>query len=194
MAQALAVPDLDCARQSFTEQVAQVPAGMRTTTRLRTALAVAVEDGRDQCEVALSHGVSWPTVQRAVVEHGAVELVEPESTTVLGMDETRFGRPRWLPDGAHADGRIRWRRTDPWETGFVDITGDQALLGQAGGRTSAAVKAWLAARTEGTNRLIKQVKRAACGFRNRDNYRRRVRLHCTRHTRRLSARNPTVPA
>ena len=33
------------------------------------------------------------------------------------------------------------------------------------------------ARTEGTNRLIKQVKRAACGFRNRENYRRRVRLH-----------------
>jgi transposase len=50
------------------------------------------------------------------------------------------------------------------------------------------------ARTEGTNRLIKQVKRAACGFRNRENYRRRVRLHCTRHTRRLSARNPAVPA
>ena len=50
------------------------------------------------------------------------------------------------------------------------------------------------ARTEGTNKLIKQVKRAACGFRNRDNYRRRVRLHCTRQTRRLSARNPTVPA
>ena len=38
------------------------------------------------------------------------------------------------------------------------------------------------ARTEGTNRLIKQVKRAACGFRNRENYRRRVRLHCTRQT------------
>ena len=49
------------------------------------------------------------------------------------------------------------------------------------------------ARTEATNRLIKQVKRAPCGFRNRANYRRRVRLHCTRHTRRLSARNPTVP-
>jgi transposase len=308
-------------------------------------------------------------VQRAVVVHGAVELVEPEPTTVLGMDETRFGRPRWLPDGVHDDGRVRWRRTDPWETGFVDITGDQALLGQVDGRTSAAVQAWLAARspqfraaievvvidphagyaaavraalpqariavdhfhlimlankavtavrqrvtrdllgrrgrkldpawanrrlllrgrerlsqaalarmwngcvdhdptgqiltawiakqelralcataargghredirrrlwvfyrwcaeadvpqlttpaetieawwpavevflttgltnarTEGTNRLIKQVKRAACGFRNRDNYRRRVRLHCTRRTRRLSARKPTVPA
>ena len=50
--------------------------------------------------------------------------------------------------GRHDDGRIRWRRTDPWETGFVDITGDQALLGQVDGRTSAAVQAWLAARTE----------------------------------------------
>jgi transposase len=358
-----------CARASFTEQVAQVPAGMRTTTRLRTALAVAVEDGRDQSEVAAAHGVSWPTVQRAVVVHGAVELVEPQPVRVLGMDETRFGRPRWLPDGVHADGRIRWQRTDPWETGFVDITGQQALLGQVDGRTSAMVQAWLAARTEafragievvvidphagyaaavraalpearvavdhfhlvllankavtavrqrvtrdlldrrgrktdptwanrrlllrgrerlspvalarmwngcvdhdltgqilsawiakeelralcvtaahgghpgvirerlwvfyrwcadadipelttlaetietwwpaievflttgitnarteGTNRLIKQVKRAACGFRNRENYRRRVRLHCTRRTRRLSARKPTVPA
>ena len=359
----------DCPQQTFTEQVAQVPAGMRTTTRLRAALAVAVEDGRDQSEVAAAHGVSWPTVQRAVVALSAVELIEPEPTTVLGMDETRFGRPRWLPDGHHDDGRVRWRRTDPWETGFVDITGDQSLLGQVDGRTSAAVQAWLAARTpefragvevvvidphagyaaavravlpdaviavdhfhlimlankavtavrqrvtrdllgrrgrkvdpawanrrlllrgrerlsqaalarmwngcvdhdpsgqilsawiakeelrtlcataargghrhdirdrlwrfyrwcadadipelttlaetietwwpaievflttrltnartEGTNRLIKQVKRAACGFRNRDNYRRRVRLHCTRHTRRLSARDPTVPA
>jgi transposase len=330
---------------------------------------VAVEDGRDQSEVAACFGVSWPTVQRAVIAHGAVELVEPEPTRVLGMDETRFGRPRWLPDGRHEDGRIRWRRTDPWETGFVDITGDQGLLGQVDGRTSAAVSAWLAARspefragievvvidphagyakavraalphallavdhfhlimlankaltgvrqrvtreqlgrrgraadpawanrrlllrgrerlspaalarmwngcidhdpteqiltawiakeslrelcataasgghradinrrlwalqtwcadanipelstlaetidtwwlavevflttgltnarTEGTNRLIKQVKRAACGFRNRENYRRRVRLHCTRHTRRSSARKPTVPA
>ncbi len=359
----------DCARQTFTEQVAQVPAGMRTTTRLRTALAVAVEDGRDQSEVAAAYQVSWPTVQRAVIVHGAVELVEPEPVRVLGMDETRFGRPRWLPDGVHDDGRIRWQRTDPWETGFVDISGDQALLGQVDGRTSTAVRAWLAARTpefragievvvidphagyaaavraalpdtaiavdhfhlimlankavtavrqrvtrdlldrrgrktdptwanrrlllrgserlsqaalarmwngcvdndptgqilsawiakeelralcataargghrheihqrlwafhrwcadaaipelttlaetietwwpaievflttgltnartEGTNRLIKQVKRAACGFRNRDNYRRRVRLHCTRRTRRLSARKPTVPA
>jgi len=346
-----------------------VPSGMRTTTRLRAALAVAVEDGRDQAEVAAAHGVSWPTVQRAVVARGAAELVEPEPTTVLGMDETRFGRPRWLPDGYRDDGRIRWKRTDPWETGFVDITGGQALLGQVDGRTSAAVQAWLTARTpefrtavevvvidphagyaaavraalpdaaiavdhfhlvmlankavtavrqrvtrdlldrrgqkidptwanrrlllrgrerlseralarmwngcidhdptgqiltawiakeelralcatagrgghrheirdrlwafyqwcadadipelttlaetietwwpaiemflttgltnartEGTNRLIKQVKRAACGFRNRENYRRRVRLHCTRQTRRLSARNPTVPA
>lgn len=138
---------VDCVRQSITEQVGQVPAGMRTTTRLRMALAVAVEDGRDQFEVAAAHRVSWPTVQRAVVALGAVELVEPEPTRVLGMDETRFGRPRWLPDRVHDDGRVRWRRTDPWETGFVDITGEHSLLGQVDGRTSAAVQAWLAART-----------------------------------------------
>lgn len=107
-----------------------MPAGMRTTTRLRAALAVAVEDGRDQSEVAAAHRVSWPTVQRAVVAHGAVELVEPEPTTVLDMDETRFGRPRWLPDGHHDDGRIRWVRTDPRETGFVNIRGDQGLFGR----------------------------------------------------------------
>jgi len=51
-----------CERQSFTEQVAQVRAGMRTTMRLRAASAWAVEDGRDQSEVAAAHQVSWPTM------------------------------------------------------------------------------------------------------------------------------------
>jgi transposase len=48
------------------------------------------------------------------------------------------------------------------------------------------------ARTEGTNRLIKHIKRTACGFRTRMNYRRRVRLHCTRQSRRMRARNLTL--
>ncbi|WP_345314105.1 transposase, partial [Gordonia alkaliphila] len=39
------------------------------------------------------------------------------------------------------------------------------------------------ARTEGYNRLVKQVKRAACGFRNLENSRRRIRFHCTRKQR-----------
>ena len=39
------------------------------------------------------------------------------------------------------------------------------------------------ARTEGYNRLVKQVKRAACGFRNTENSRRRIRFHCTRAQR-----------
>ena len=45
------------------------------------------------------------------------------------------------------------------------------------------------ARTEGTDRLIKQVKRAACGFTNRDNYRRRVRLRCTRQNTPIVSEN-----
>lgn len=69
-------------------------------------------------------------MQRALVAHAAVELAEPEPTTVLGMDEVRFGRVRWLPEGVGADGATRWRRMDPWETGFVDLAGDQAWLAQ----------------------------------------------------------------
>lgn len=38
-------------------------------------------------------------------------------------------------------------------------------------------------RTEGYNRLVKQVKRAAYGFRNPDNSARRIRFHCTRKQR-----------
>jgi transposase len=33
------------------------------------------------------------------------------------------------------------------------------------------------ARTEGFNRVIKQTKRVACGFRNMDNYQRRIMSH-----------------
>jgi hypothetical protein len=33
------------------------------------------------------------------------------------------------------------------------------------------------ARTEGFNRIIKQVKRAGCGYRNMDNYERRILTH-----------------
>jgi transposase len=102
-----------CDRQTFTEQVAQVPAGMRTTTRLRAALAVAVEDGRDQSEVAAAHGVSWPTVQRAVVVRGAVELVEPEQVRVLDScggvlsRHSRQRRPARLACHAQASAAVR---------------------------------------------------------------------------------------
>jgi hypothetical protein len=39
------------------------------------------------------------------------------------------------------------------------------------------------ARTEGYNRLVKQVKRVSCGFRNREHSARRIRFHCTRKQR-----------
>ena len=39
------------------------------------------------------------------------------------------------------------------------------------------------ARTEGYNRLVKQVKRVGCGYRNPANSARRIRFHCTRKQR-----------
>jgi transposase len=39
------------------------------------------------------------------------------------------------------------------------------------------------ARTEGYNRLAKQVKRVGCGFRNPEHSARRIRFHCTRKQR-----------
>ncbi len=135
-----------------------MPPRARTTSRLLATCAEAVEDGRSVAEVASAHRVSWPTVQRAVDAHADTELGEPEPVRVLGIDETRFGRPRWARDpdtGA-------WWRTDPWETGFVDLTGAQGLLGQVSGRTSAAVVDWLTARGEAFTAAVQVVAIDPC--------------------------------
>jgi transposase len=50
------------------------------------------------------------------------------------------------------------------------------------------------ARTEGLNRLVKQVKRSGCGFHNVDNQHRRVRFHCTRTHRAATAASRSLPA
>jgi hypothetical protein len=49
------------------------------------------------------------------------------------------------------------------------------------------------ARTEGYNRLVKQVKRAACGFRNTENSARRIRFHCTRNQRAATQTSCRLP-
>ena len=141
-----------CRRATFTEQLPQVPAGARTTVRLRAALADAVVANRCVDEVARSHAVSWPTVARAVTARAGQVLGEPAPTPVLGIDETRFGRPRWIRG---EDGR--WVRTDPWETGFVDLAGSQGLLGQVEGRTSRCVSDWLADRSEAFRAAVQVV-------------------------------------
>jgi len=56
-------------------------------------------------EVARSHRLSWPTVQRAVTAAVTALPPEPAPTPLLGIDETRFGRPRWRQNSeiaAHA--------------------------------------------------------------------------------------------
>ena len=133
-----------CARLSFTESIGQVPPGRRTTSRLRTAMGAAIGDAaRSVAEVASAFALSWPTAHAAFVEHADALLTDPAPTTVLGIDETRRGKPRWVRDD-DADGVAgRWRRVDPYDTGFVDLAGDQGLLGQREGRTSQAVVDWL---------------------------------------------------
>ena len=133
-----------CVRSSFTEQTGEVPAGRRTTGRLRRAIAVAIGDAaRSVAEVADSFGVRWPTAHAAFVEHAQPQLGEPEPTPVLGIDETRRGKPRWVREPATG----AWTRIDPYDTGFVDLAGTQGLLGQVEGRTSGCVIDWLTQRT-----------------------------------------------
>jgi transposase len=85
-----------CERKSFTEAIAQVPARARSTVRLRVQMAKAVgEAARSVAEVAQAHAVSWSTAHRAFVAHAETVLTEPAPTAVLGIDETRRGKPRW---------------------------------------------------------------------------------------------------
>lgn len=141
-----------CPRKSFTETIEEVPAGMRTTGRLRRTVADAVADNRCVREVATSHGLSWPTAQRAVAARDAEQTGPPAPTPVLGIDETRRERTRWVRT---AEGG--WRRTDPWETEFVDLAGGQGLVGQVGGRSGASVEMWLAEQTEAFRDAIRYV-------------------------------------
>ncbi|WTJ80166.1 transposase [Streptomyces sp. NBC_01538] len=99
--------------------------------------------------------LSWPTVMDAfrAVAHEVTEAPLPE-VKVLGIDETRRGRPRWEQDPATG----KWILTrDRWHTGFVDALGAGGLLGQVEGRTVADVLAWLAATPPAWRRSIDYV-------------------------------------
>ncbi|MDA0643106.1 ISL3 family transposase [Nonomuraea ferruginea] len=131
-----------CPRQTFTEQVPQIPARSRLTLRLRQAAGAAVGDGgRTVIQSARDHGLSWPVVSAAFTEHARRVLpAQPAPVAVLGIDEVRRGRPRWVLEEATGT----WTTAvDRWHTGFVDLSGDQGLLGQVEGRTIAAVTGWL---------------------------------------------------
>ena len=133
-----------CQRRSFTEAITEVPARARTTGRLRRQIGAAIgQAARSVAEVAAAHRVSWPTVHRAFIVHAQAQLAEPKPTAIIGIDETRRGKPRWQRCALTG----RWMRVDPWDTGFVDLAGDQGLLGQCEGRPGAAVIGWLSQRS-----------------------------------------------
>ncbi|WP_346533850.1 ISL3 family transposase [Micromonospora sp. DPT] len=134
-----------CRRGSFTEAVAAAPARKRLTARLRAAAGAAVADaGRTVVQSARDHEVSWPVVAAALAVHAdAVLPVQPQPVQVLGIDEIRRGRPKWVLDEATG----AWQSTvDRWHVGFCDLSDGQGLLGQVEGRTAQVVADWLLAR------------------------------------------------
>ena len=64
---------------------------------------------------------------------------------MLGIDETRRGKPTWTKDPVTG----RWRIAhDRWHTGIVDAVGTAGLLAHVEGRTSTAVIGWLDAQPQ----------------------------------------------
>jgi hypothetical protein len=91
-------------------------------------------------QAARERGLSWPVVRAAFAEHAARVLPDqPQPVPALGIDETRRGKPRFALD---TDTGVVEQITDRWHTGFVDLTGDQGLLGQVEGRSSGEAGSW----------------------------------------------------
>jgi transposase len=106
-----------CRRSSFTESLPSVRARSRLTTRLRAELGYAIaEQGRVVSEAAAHYGASWPIVHAAFVEHVRVPLAAAlPKVLVLGIDETRRGRPVFAQD----PDTKRWLlAADRWHTGL----------------------------------------------------------------------------
>jgi hypothetical protein len=115
------------------------------TSRLRDAAGRRVVLGQTVSQAAREVGLSWPVVHAAFVEHATAMLPQqPEPVVALGIDETRRGTPQFAVD-AETGGLEQV--VDRWHTGFVDLTGDQGLLGQVESRSSRDAGSWLAART-----------------------------------------------
>ena len=145
-----------CERSSFTEAIPAVPARARLTVRLRAELAVAVaEQHRCVAETAAHYQVGWATVHDTFIAHVAEPLaVAPPEVTVLGIDETRRGKPIWTQDPDTG----RWvLACDRWHTGFVNAASTGGLLAQVEGRSAAVVTAWLTAQPQGWRRGITHV-------------------------------------
>jgi transposase len=150
-----------CPRGSFTEQIGQVSAGMRTTARLRRACGRAVADGgRTLAQAARDHRVSWPVAMRELRTYACEVLPEqPKPTTAIGIDEIRRGCPRWELDPRTGKYRLI---ADRWHVGFTDLVGDQGLLGQVEGRVSTAVAAWLKTQPDAWRQAITHVAIDMC--------------------------------
>lgn len=133
-----------CALVTFAEATEQVPRRARATMRLREAVVAAViGSGRAVSETARAHAVSWWLVQAALTA-AAVLLpqVDELPVTRIGVDEHRYRSVRYFRTPAGG-----WRRFEPWMSTIVNLDTGQ-VLGVVDGRDSAAIDAWLAARSQ----------------------------------------------
>ena len=92
------------------------------------------------------------------------QLLAANGPTRYSRHETAHRRTRFLAACVTADMPETTRLAPTIEKWWPEIEGFLEL-----GVTNA--------RTEGCNRVIKQIKRVACGFRNQANYQRRIMLH-----------------
>ncbi|MBF8185783.1 ISL3 family transposase [Nonomuraea sp. K274] len=165
-----------CQKRTFSEAIPQINPGMRTTRRLRRAIGEAIgEQLLAAAEAARSHGVAWPTAHACFVEladdagiipaldpcPGPIEPAEPDSQAArggqlhddglppvahLGIDDTRRGKRRLRKDPVTGTWTVL---ADRWQTGFVDINGEDGLLGQVQGRAAADAISWLKRQPKG---------------------------------------------
>jgi transposase len=136
-----------CPRGSFTESLPAVPAGARVTTRLRRECGAGIAD-RFTCVQAgaLHYQISWPVAHAAYVAHVEQALTASlPPVCVLGIDETRRGKIKWVQDPVTG----RWKVAhDRWHTAIVDAAGSGGLLAHIDGRTAAKVAEWILAQPD----------------------------------------------
>jgi transposase len=131
-----------CGRATFTESAPEIPPRARLIERVREhaahligELGVAVSDAAAEC------AMSWPAAHQAFASRADPVLGQQMAPVgVLGIDETRRGRPKFRHDPATGCYVLA---ADRWHTGFVDIDGDQGLLGQVEGRSAEDAAYWL---------------------------------------------------
>jgi hypothetical protein len=85
-----------CARKAFTEQISEVPAGVRLTGRLRRHVAQAVGDGA-AVSIACAGLMSWPIAYAAWIRHA-------DSRADRARARRRAGDRRDPPAGPRAVG------------------------------------------------------------------------------------------
>lgn len=131
-----------------------MPAGARTTGRLRRAGTAAVGDAcRSVAEAADSFGVSCPTAHTAVVEAAELAAAEPAPTSVWASTRPAAAGPSLASVPSISVGCAPTPTTPASST----WPAEQGLLGQVEDRTSSCVIDWLQARTPAFRAAIRYV-------------------------------------